>query len=105
MASTGERASVRFFPKPRRCHSAILAALEKELATKRYAAFFVEPIQAEGGIRVPEPDYLGDAQDLCRRYGTLLVADEVQTGMFRTGPFLASHILASRQTLSFWRKL
>jgi ornithine--oxo-acid transaminase len=68
-----------------------LAALEKELATQRYAAFFVEPIQAEGGVRVPGPEYLSDAQALCRRYGTLLVADEVQTGMFRTGPFLASH--------------
>ncbi len=68
-----------------------LAALEKELSSKRYAAFFVEPIQAEGGIRVPEPDYLRKAQELCQRYGTLLVADEVQTGMFRTGPFLASH--------------
>jgi ornithine--oxo-acid transaminase len=66
-------------------------ALERLLATKRYAAFFVEPIQAEGGIRVPEPSYLQLAQDLCRRYGTLFVADEVQTGMFRTGPFLASH--------------
>jgi ornithine--oxo-acid transaminase len=69
-------------------------SLEKELATKRYAAFFVEPIQAEGGIRVPEEKYLRDAQDLCRRYGSLLVADEVQTGMFRTGPFLASHHFA-----------
>jgi ornithine--oxo-acid transaminase len=68
-----------------------LVALEKELATKRHAAFFVEPIQAEGGIRVPEAHYLSEAQTLCRRYGTLLVADEVQTGMFRTGPFLASH--------------
>jgi ornithine--oxo-acid transaminase len=68
-----------------------LALLEKELASKRYAAFFVEPIQAEGGIRVPQPHYLQDVQALCRRYGTLLVADEVQTGMFRTGPFLASH--------------
>jgi ornithine--oxo-acid transaminase len=68
-----------------------LAALEKELATRRYAAFFVEPIQAEGGIRVPQPNYLKDAQTLCQRYGSLLVADEVQTGMFRTGSFLASH--------------
>ena len=68
-----------------------LASLEKELATKRYAAFFVEPIQAEGGIRIPGENYLKDAQDLCRRYGSLLVADEVQTGMFRTGSFLASH--------------
>jgi ornithine--oxo-acid transaminase len=68
-----------------------LAALEEQLQTRLYAAFFVEPIQAEGGIRVPQENYLRDAQDLCRRYGTLLVADEVQTGMFRTGPFLASH--------------
>ncbi len=68
-----------------------LEALEKELASERYAAFFVEPIQAEGGIRVPEPNYLRSAQKLCRRYGSLLVADEVQTGMFRTGRFLASH--------------
>jgi ornithine--oxo-acid transaminase len=68
-----------------------LADLEKELASKRYAAFFVEPIQSEGGIRVPEPGYLKEVQALCRRHGCLLVADEVQTGMFRTGPFLASH--------------
>jgi ornithine--oxo-acid transaminase len=68
-----------------------LPALEKELSSKRYAAFFVEPIQAEGGIRVPEQHYLKQVQELCRRYGTLLVADEVQTGMFRTGRFLASH--------------
>jgi ornithine--oxo-acid transaminase len=68
-----------------------LGVLEKELATRRYAAFFVEPIQAEGGIRVPQLSYLKNVQALCRRYGTLLVADEVQTGMFRTGPFLASH--------------
>jgi ornithine--oxo-acid transaminase len=66
-------------------------ALKRELATRRYAAFFVEPVQGEGGIRVPRADYLKQAQELCRRYGTLLVADEVQTGMFRTGPFLASH--------------
>jgi ornithine--oxo-acid transaminase len=68
-----------------------LGALERELATGRFAAFFVEPIQAEGGIRVPEANYLREAQELCRRHGSLLVADEVQTGMFRTGPFLASH--------------
>lgn len=73
-----------------------LAALEAELGTKRYAAFFVEPIQAEGGIRVPAQNYLKDALSLCRRYGTLLVADEVQTGMFRTGPFLASHLFEIR---------
>jgi ornithine--oxo-acid transaminase len=66
-------------------------ALEKHLATRQFAAFIVEPIQAEGGIRVPSPDYLESAQTLCRRYGTLFVLDEVQTGMGRTGRFLAAH--------------
>ena len=68
-----------------------MEALEKHLATKKFAAFIVEPIQAEGGIRVPAPDYLQAAQALCRRYGTLFVLDEVQTGMYRTGTFLAAH--------------
>jgi ornithine--oxo-acid transaminase len=68
-----------------------LKALEVELASRRHAAFFVEPIQAEGGIQVPDEDYLRQAQQLCRRHKTLMVVDEVQTGMFRTGPFLASH--------------
>jgi ornithine--oxo-acid transaminase len=67
-----------------------LDALEKVLATRRIAAFIVEPIQAEGGIRMPTADYLGNVRKLCRRHGTLLVLDEVQTGMYRTGPFLAS---------------
>lgn len=67
------------------------AALEDQLKTRKYAAFFVEPVQSEGGIRVPSPDYLRTAQELCQRYGTLLVLDEVQTGMFRTGPFLVAH--------------
>lgn len=66
-------------------------ALEKKLSTKRFAAFVVEPIQSEAGIRLPAADYLQAAQALCRRSGTLLVLDEVQTGMYRTGPFLASH--------------
>lgn len=67
-----------------------LAQLERRLATKKFAAFIVEPVQAEAGIRVPDSDYLASAQSLCRRYGTLFVLDEVQTGMFRTGDFLAS---------------
>ncbi len=67
-----------------------LAALERELATKRYAAFFIEPVQAEAGILVPSSDYLPAVQALCRQYKTLLVVDEVQTGLWRTGPFLAS---------------
>ncbi|HXM20449.1 MAG TPA: aspartate aminotransferase family protein [Terriglobales bacterium] len=65
-------------------------ALERKLASKRFAAFIVEPIQSEAGIQVPTSAYLQAAQSLCRRYGTLLVLDEVQTGMYRTGPFLAA---------------
>lgn len=68
-----------------------LEALQKELATGRYAAFFVEPVQAEAGIRVPDANYLAEAAQLCRRHGALFVLDEVQTGMFRTGTFLAAH--------------
>jgi ornithine--oxo-acid transaminase len=68
-----------------------LEALERKLASKQFAAFFVEPIQSEAGIKVPAADYLRTAQGLCRRYGTLLVLDEVQTGMYRTGAFLAAH--------------
>jgi len=66
-------------------------ALEKQLATHQFAAFFMEPIQAEGGIRVPTREYMQAAQVLCRKHGTLFVLDEVQTGMYRTGPFLAAH--------------
>ena len=66
-----------------------LVELEKQLATKRFAAFFLEPIQSEAGVKIPEPGYLRSVQSLCRRFGTLLVMDEVQTGMYRTGPFLA----------------
>lgn len=66
-------------------------ALEQKLASNRFAAFCVEPIQGEGGIRIPQPSYLKTAQTLCRRHGTLFVVDEVQTGMYRTGRFLAAH--------------
>ena len=66
-------------------------ALERQLATKRFAAFVLEPIQGEGGVRLPPPGYLEKAQELCRRHGTLLALDEVQTGFYRTGPFLAAH--------------
>ncbi len=71
-----------------------LEALERELKTKRFAAFIVEPIQSEAGVVVPDRDYLRAAESLCRRCGTLFVLDEVQTGMYRTGPFLAAHHFA-----------
>ena len=67
------------------------AALEDRLATGQFAAFIVEPIQAEAGVRLPPEGYLRAAQALCRRYGTLFVLDEVQTGLYRTGRFLAAH--------------
>jgi len=64
--------------------------LENKLRTRQFAAFIVEPIQSEGGVRVPTAEYFRAAQALCRRYGTLLVLDEVQTGMYRVGTFLAA---------------
>ena len=66
-------------------------ALEQRLATKSFAGLIIEPIQGEGGVLVPSRDYLATAQELCRRYQTLFILDEVQTGLHRTGPFLAAH--------------
>src|SRR2546421_1442096 len=65
-----------------------LAALEQALSSRRMAAFIVEPIQGKGVIR-PNDEYLKGAEHLCRRYETLFVADEIQTGIGRTGKFLA----------------
>ncbi|MGH6897426.1 MAG: aspartate aminotransferase family protein [Geminicoccaceae bacterium] len=66
-----------------------LGALERALAGRDAAAFVVEPIQGKG-VNLPSADYLPEAARLCRDHGTLLVADEIQTGMGRTGRFLAS---------------
>jgi ornithine--oxo-acid transaminase len=68
-----------------------ISALRKQLSTRQFAAFIVEPLQSEAGVHLPDRDYLADAQKLCAKYGTLFVLDEVQTGMFRTGRFLAAH--------------
>src|SRR5690606_27004318 len=62
-----------------------LAAAEKALAPGKACAFLVEPIQAEGGIVVPPPGYLAGLREVCDRTGTLLIFDEVQTGVGRTG--------------------
>ncbi|MCX7313054.1 MAG: aspartate aminotransferase family protein [Alphaproteobacteria bacterium] len=65
-----------------------LAALERALSTRDIAAFIVEPIQGKG-VNMPAAGYLEGAAALCRKYGTLLVADEIQTGLGRTGRFIA----------------
>jgi ornithine--oxo-acid transaminase len=65
-----------------------LVGLETALHSRTVAAFIVEPIQGKG-VNMPVNDYLKSAADLCRRHGTLFVADEVQTGLGRTGRFLA----------------
>lgn len=66
-----------------------VAAVQRALDA-RVAAVIVEPIQGEGGVRVPSPAYLPHLSRLCRANGSLLITDEVQTGFCRTGPVFAS---------------
>ena len=63
-------------------------ALEAAI-TKDTCAVLLEPIQGEGGVKIPDPDYLRDVRELCNRHGILLILDEVQTGMGRTGKLFA----------------
>ena len=76
------------------CEIACLSYLEKvlfghEVAPHEVAAIFVEPIQGEGGYIVPPNEFLPMLQELCRRYGILLVVDEIQSGFGRTGKMFA----------------
>lgn len=65
-------------------------ALEETLKnTKNIAGFLVEPIQGEAGVYVPSPDFLSRAKALCEEHNVLFIADEVQTGIARTGKLLA----------------
>lgn len=66
-----------------------ITALEKALEDPNVAAFLVEPIQGEAGVVVPEKGYLKKAYDLCKSKNVLFIADEVQTGLCRTGKLLA----------------
>src|SRR5579884_1970423 len=66
-----------------------LGRLEAELRSRDVAAFIVEPIQGRA-VTLPPEGYLEEAAALCRHYGTLLVADEIQTGLGRTGAWFAS---------------
>ncbi len=66
-----------------------LAALEKALQDPTVAAFMVEPIQGEAGVVVPDAGYLKGVRALCDQYNVLFIADEIQTGLARTGRMLA----------------
>lgn len=65
------------------------AALEKALQDPHVCAFMVEPIQGEAGVVVPDEGYLRKVRELCSKYNVLFIADEVQTGLARTGRMLA----------------
>jgi len=65
-------------------------ALAVVLKNKNVAAFMVEPIQGEAGVIVPDNGYLKAAYDLCKKHNVLFIADEIQTGLCRTGKLLAS---------------
>jgi 4-aminobutyrate aminotransferase len=87
------------YPNPYRAPSfdstsASVTAIEeiftKEVPAEEVAAIFVEPVQGEGGYIIPPAPFLRELRALCDDHGILLVADEVQTGCYRTGTFLAS---------------
>src|SRR5690554_1531918 len=66
-----------------------LEALKEVLSNKNIAGFLVEPIQGEAGVFVPDEGYLSEAYQLCKEHNVLFIADEVQTGIARTGKMLA----------------
>ncbi|KAA2224834.1 ornithine--oxo-acid transaminase [Chryseobacterium sediminis] len=70
-----------------------IAALEEVLSREadNIAAFLVEPIQGEAGVYVPDENFLKNASELCKKYNVLFIADEVQTGIARTGRLIACH--------------
>ncbi|MDR4951463.1 ornithine--oxo-acid transaminase [Chryseobacterium sp. ES2] len=70
-----------------------IAALEEVLSREaaNIAAFLVEPIQGEAGVYVPDENFLKNASELCKKYNVLFIADEVQTGIARTGKLIACH--------------
>jgi ornithine--oxo-acid transaminase len=68
-----------------------LVALEEKLQNPNVAAFMVEPIQGEAGVVIPSTGYLKKAAALCKKHRVLFIADEIQTGLGRTGAWLACH--------------
>ncbi len=95
LSATGNDRYQKYFDLPFEGFSYVpfgdLEALAAELSGRPdyYAAFIVEPIQGEGGIVVPPRGYLAGAREICSRYGVLLIFDEVQTGLGRTGTLFA----------------
>ena len=87
-----------------------LQALEEALSSnKNIAGFMAEPIQGEAGVYVPSEGYLAAAQALCKKHNVLFIADEVQTGIARTGKMLAvdhenvkPDILILRKSIKWW---
>jgi len=76
-------------PETREIPYGDIAALEEAIRGEDTAAFLLEPIQGEGGIIIPPEGYLSRARELCEKYGTLLIADEIQSGFGRTGHMFA----------------
>lgn len=76
-----------------------LNALETELKDPNVCAFMVEPIQGEAGVVVPDEGYLAGVRTLCTKYNVLFIADEVQTGIARTGKMLATDYEDARPDL------
>src|SRR5438093_1396760 len=70
------------------CHPVVVKAVQ-QATTPNTCAIFMEPIQGEGGVNVPKPGYLKALRAWCDENDILLVFDEVQTGMCRTGPLFA----------------
>jgi ornithine--oxo-acid transaminase len=66
-----------------------IEALQKAMEDKNIAGFLIEPIQGEAGVVVPDDGYLSKAKQLCEAYNVLFIADEIQTGLARTGKMLA----------------
>jgi len=78
-----------FMPGFEICNYNDLADLEKSISDPNTAAFMVEPIQGEAGVVVPDEGYLRGVRALCDKYNVLWIADEIQTGLARTGKMLA----------------
>ena len=68
----------------------------KKLINKKTCAILIEPIQGEGGVNVPEPNYLKDLKSLCQKNNILLIFDEVQTGFGRTGKLFAHELFKAK---------